>query len=399
MKIAIYHDLPSGGAKRALYEIGRRLAERHELDVYTLSTADTAFCDLRPFAGQHQVFPFQPLPLYNSPFGRLNQWQRRRDLGRLDQVNQQVAAAINEGGYDLAYVHPSMWTQAPQVLAYLKLPSLYQIQEPLRRLYEPDPPRPYERVGWRGRLDRLDPLISLYRQKLAAVDRQSTLSAGRLLANSRFSAANIERAYGRPADFVYLGIDAEAFRPLPGVEKENFVLSVGALRPKKGFDFLIQALARLPVAERPALRLVANADNPLERPFLEELARAKGVALEIETKVDEATLQRRYNQARLVLYAPISEPFGFVPLEAMACGTAVVGVAEGGVRETVVDGSNGRLVERDEVKFAAAVRELLGDRGLREKFGRQGREQVLEQWTWERCVAGVELRMREAARC
>ena len=54
-----------------------------------------------------------------------------------------------------------------------------------------------------------------------------------------------------------------------------------------------------------------------------------------------------YNKAKLVVYTPYMEPFGLVPLEAMSCGTPVVGVNEGGVMETVLNGKTGILVERN----------------------------------------------------
>ena len=54
-----------------------------------------------------------------------------------------------------------------------------------------------------------------------------------------------------------------------------------------------------------------------------------------------------YNSAKAVVYAPMMEPFGLVAIEAMACGTPVVGVKEGGLRESIIDGHNGLLIDRD----------------------------------------------------
>ena len=73
MRIALFHNAPSGGAKRAIYEWTRRLTEHHQIDVYTLNSADHDFCDIRPFVQQYQVFDFAPRKLFNSPWGRLNQ--------------------------------------------------------------------------------------------------------------------------------------------------------------------------------------------------------------------------------------------------------------------------------------------------------------------------------------
>ena len=69
MRIALFHNTPSGGAKRAIYEWTRRLATNHEIDVYTLSSADHAFCDIRPFVQRHHIFDFTPRRLFNSPWG------------------------------------------------------------------------------------------------------------------------------------------------------------------------------------------------------------------------------------------------------------------------------------------------------------------------------------------
>jgi len=390
MKIAVFHDLPSGGAKRSVFETLRRLARRHRVDIYTLNTSDHDFCDLRPYVHNYNVFEFQPLPLFRSPLGRLNQLQRWRNLSRFNLLAHQIASKIDQGDYDLIYVHPSMWVQAPLVLAHLRTASVYYIHEPLRSAYEPEIYRPYSNRGWRRKLDRLDPLIRLYRSRLIGLDRLNTHQASYILANSRFTAANIERIYGRSAQVTYLGVDNEIFRPLDSVAKENFVLSVGALHPLKGYDFLIEALGRIPISSRPPLRLIGNAEHERERSYLTALARQHNVELTIETMIDLRTLVYRYNQAALLLYAPVREPFGLVSLEAMACATPVVGVAEGGVCETVVDGVVGRLVDRDPDAFANAIVPLLENQRLRTEYGQQARRNVLEKWTWDASVARLE---------
>ena len=335
--------------------------------------------------------------LFASPFGRLNQWQRWRDLERLDQLSRHTAAEIDRQGYQVVYANPSLYTQAPSVLNYLTTPSVYQANEPLRMAYEADIPRPYHNAGWRGRLDRIDPLIGLYRRRLAVVDRRNTLRATQLLAFSQYTADNLRRIYGRPTGVSYPGIDPESFQPPAEHGRQHSVLSVGALRPNKGFDFLIEALAHISPERRPPLRLVGNADDRLERDYLTNLANDLDVDLTIETNVTQEILALRYHQAALVVYAPVSEPLGFVPLEAAACGTAVVAVAEGGVLETIVPDSTGLLTRRNPAEFAAAVETLLGSAARREQLGRQGRDWVTRTWTWDRTVDGVEAALVQAA--
>lgn len=399
MKIAIYHDLPSGGAKRALCDTVCRLASSHMLDVFTLSTANHTFCDLRPFVNQHKVYDFQPLAHFTSPFGRLNQLQRWRDLKRLDTIMKQVARDIDAHGYDVLYVYPSMWTQAPSVLKHLQTPTLYHVQEPLRSVSEPVIPRPYINKGWRRHVDRIDPLLRLYQRKLRLTDRVNTQQASFLVANSKFTAVNVREIYGKHAEVAYLGVDIETFVPQSSRQLSQSVLSVGAIRPAKGFDFLIESLALIPKANRPPLLLVGNDADQNETAFLRQLAHRCEVNLSIETMVNQETLVRLYNQVQLVVYAPIREPFGLVPLEAMACGTPVIGVAEGGVCETVMDGINGRLVPRDPVQFSAAVHALLEDRSQRDRLGQQAREYVLAHWTWDQAVQRIEHFLHQVAKC
>lgn len=390
MNIAIYHNLHSGGAKRALYEMARRLAAAHHLDVYTLSTADHAFCDLRPHCDRHVVFPFSPLPSTRRPFGRLNQGIRALDLFRLRALGKAIAAQIDAAAYDVVLVHHCRYGQAPALLRFLDTPSVYYCQEPPRFLYEPSVPRPYTEFSAAQRLgNHFDPLPALYRCVVRDLDRAAVLAASQVLANSAYSRESLYHVYGILASVCYLGVDTGRFRPL-SLPRGEFVLSVGALNPLKGFHFLLHSLALLDASLRPSLRVVGNFAHPLERDYLEGLAARLGVSLRIEVQIGDDELVRLYNQALLTLYAPIMEPFGFVPLESMACGTPVVGVREGGVRETVVHEETGLLAERDPRCFAGAVEALLCDPAGRARLGRQGRAYAERQWSWDRCVRELE---------
>ena len=398
MKVAVYHDLPSGGAKRVLHEVMRRLAPRHEIDVFTLSTATESFCDVRPLARRHRVFPFKPSRLFSSPFGRLNKAQRTSDLRRLEALGRETAAEIDDAGYDAVWVHPCMWIQAPFVLRWLRTPSSFYVHEALRWAYEPEIDRPAERSDWRRAADRVDPFHQIYRRAAIRADRENLSAATELLANSFFTAATVETVYGRAAEVCYPAVDPDLFAPSPGRARASWVLSVGEIRPTKGFDFVIEALSRIPSAARPPFRLVGNAARESEVAYLQDLARARGVSLQIETDIDVRTLVERYNEAAMVVYAPIREPLGLVPLEALACETPVVGVAEGGVRETVTDSVTGLLTGRDPQEFASAVERLLRESDLRQQLGREGRRQVLEKWSWDGTARQVEFSLENLSR-
>ena len=400
MKIAVYHNLPSGGAKRALFETARRLAARHDLHVYSLSTADHAFGDVRGIAASHRIWRFRPLPLLGSPLGRLNQAIRWMDLKRLRRVTRGIARQMTRDGFDLAYIHPCRFENSPSLLRDLQsAPSIYFCQEPLRRFYEPMPARPYDRPTARRRqlLDRVDPLPGLYQRALQRSDRASLRSADLVLVNSEYIRSAVAAIYQVEARVCYLGVDAEGFRPV-SVEKQDSLLSVGSLTPLKGFDFLIRSLAHLPPDARPKLRITSNFENDQERQYLTGLAQQLGVTVDLLGAVSDAELVALYNQASLTVYAPIREPFGLVALESLACGTPVVGVREGGLTETIVHGEVGLLVDRDETTFAEAVASLMWSPTDRARLGRNGRALVLRQWSWDGAAGRVEACLAEGIR-
>jgi glycosyltransferase involved in cell wall biosynthesis len=171
---------------------------------------------------------------------------------------------------------------------------------------------------------------------------------------------------------------------------------VGELSPRKGFAFLVDALGRIPETERPGLRLACNTVQPDERARVERRARKLGVRLTIRVGLTTEALVNEYASAAFCVYAPHDEPFGLVPLEAMACGTAVVAVDEGGVRESVVHGRTGVLVSRDAQAFAKAIGALWHDPSRAAELGRQGRAHVKAIWTWERSSAAIEAQLRGA---
>ena len=399
MRIALYHNLPSGGAKRTLTEATKRLAANHHIDVFTLSAANHQFADLRPYVAKHTVFPFQPRPLFQSPFGRLNQLLRLTDLLRLEKVMRRIAGIINRADYDVLLAHPCQFEKSPSLLNYATLPTVYYCQEPLRRLYEPAPFRPYDDVASARRrlLNRLDPLPPLYFNTLKRIDRRNTRRADTVLVNSEFIRASVRQIYGVEAVVSYHGIDAGVFRPL-ALEKQNIVLTVGSLTPLKGFDFLIEAMAKLPAANRPVLVIVSNFQNPPEKQFLQQLAVKLRVRVDFLTDISDTELVKLYNQAKVVAYAPLREPFGLVPLEAMACSTPVVAVREGGIPETVIHGQTGTLVARDAAQFAGAVAALLENPALAAAYGENGRAHVLKNWTWERAAATLETQLAAVRR-
>ena len=117
----------------------------------------------------------------------------------------------------------------------------------------------------------------------------------------------------------------------------------------------------------------------------------------INEMVDQHAACELYSHAAVFVCPSIYEPFGIINLEAMACETAVVATAVGGIREVVVDGETGFLVKLEQMKespfeaidpekfardLAQRVNELMRDRHLRERFGKAGRKRVEDHFSW-----------------
>lgn len=398
MRIALFHNTPSGGAKRAIFEWTRRLATKHAIDVYTLSTADHAYCDIRPFVQRHHIFDFIPNRLFTTPFGRLNQLQRWRDLQELQKCERQIANIINTNAYDVVFAHTCMYTFIPLLLQHVQTPAIYYLHEPFGAKFVRHLQRPYFRQnGWRDNVDRMDPLLMLYRETLNAMQLTALHQTKGFLANSHFTKEEMTKNFTVHVQICHYGVNVHQFQPQPGRVKEAFVLSVGELTPRKGFDFLVESLAQIPLAQRPGLKLACNIIDDQEKVYIEALAMHWGVTLQILPKLNADQLCEEYNKASLCVYAPVLEPFGLVPLEAMACGTPVVGVCEGGVQESIVHGVTGLLTERNLSQFATAIQSLLDQPTIAAEYGRNAREYVLMQWTWERSTTRLEEQMRMIA--
>lgn len=397
LRIAVYHNLHSGGAKRVTAEHLRRLASHHDVTLFTLSTADLAFAGADELPIDTVVEPYSASAYLRSPFGRLNPLIVMRNLQHMDAVCKRVAGKIDAGNFDVALVHPCQMTQAPMVLNWLRTPSLYYCHELPRRLYEPEVQRPYKaHKARRALLDRYDPIRKRTLDALKAWDYDAATKATRIVANSQYTRSNVERAYRRNVDVCPPGVDAQSFQPrdLPRVP---MVLSVGALTPNKGFDFIIQAVATIEATQRPDIRIISNYQEPQELTFLTALAAQQNVRVTFNNRVTEAELRDAYAQAGCLAYAPVREPFGLAALEAMAAGAPVVGVNEGGVRETIVDGVTGVLAPRNATEFGQRIMEVLRNPERAGRFATAARKHVLSRFNWDTHMQLLERLLEETA--
>lgn len=371
MNIAIFHNHHPGGGKRSAYEWVKRMAKDHTVDLYLYDLSAEQFLDLRPYV-RRTILVSGGEKKGGKWLGRLS-W-----LFRTMRASKVVAKKINAGGYDLAFIMQCKAWNSPFVLRYLRIPSLYFCHEPVIKGLEA-----HSLVN-RG---SLAPLKKIFMQWLARYDRINARYATLICANSLYSCENIYRFFGVYPRLNYCGVDPQQFRPL-NIERCRVVLSVGSLIPNKAAELIIQSIGTL--QERSAVRFISYYSDKDYENQLVQLAKRVGVSISIDNLATEDDLVMAYNQAMVTAFPSKMEPFGLVSLESMACGTPVVGIAEGGIRETIQHGKTGLLTERDPVEFGKAIEILLKDESLRTRMGATGRQHVVQHWTWDQSYQKLE---------
>ncbi|MCF1511587.1 glycosyltransferase [Streptomyces glomeratus] len=237
--------------------------------------------------------------------------------------------------------------------------------------------------------------------KRIAYETEVGLGCDRVIATCRDEVVELGRM-GIPSGRITVvpcGVDTALFTPrgpaaAPGTARHR-LLQLGRLVPRKGAAVAIDALALLPGTELvivggpPADRL----DEDPEVRRLRRIAADAGVADRVRFigGVPSREVPALLRGADVVVCPADYEPFGIVPLEAMACGKPVVASAVGGQLDTVADPSTGRLVPpRDPDALARAVGELLADPEARRACGAAGRRRVLRRYGWGRVAAATE---------
>ncbi|MEW5859436.1 MAG: glycosyltransferase family 4 protein [Cyanobacteriota bacterium] len=402
MKIAVWHNLPSGGGKRSLYHHVKGLLERgHTVESWCPPTADQTYLPLSDLINENIV----PLDQPRERVGRIGRyWNLYQGVvDRIDAMNrhcQQCAEEINRGDFDVLFTNPCAFFGTSPIARYVKILKVLYLQEPYRLLYEALPqlpwlaPPPPTQPWWASRRYWLMFVRNLLEVQGLRVKLREELHNAQafdlILVNSLFSRESVLRAYGIDSKVCYLGIDCQLFKPLH-LPRQSMVVGLGAISMGKGLERAVRAIETIPEDERPNLVWIGNFSDPYYQKEIEKLAASLGVNFVPKVRIPDHELVHFLNQASAMIYTPLLEPFGFAPLEANACETPVVALAEGGVRETIKDGINGFLIHgNDSVAMGKAISTLLRDKELVNNMGKQARSYVLEMWSWDSAIDRLE---------
>ena len=352
MKIAIFHELTLlSGARKVVDEYGKILKKDHLIDLYYVDEKDDK--DLERIFNRVHFFQFRS--------SKLRIYRDSMELIRLFFLHRRIAKVIKNNHYDLVFINPSRYTQAPFLLSFVKK-AIYFCQEPLRIVYDPLLKIP-SGLNFQKKIYE-----SVNRKIRKIVDAANIHKANLVLANSEFSRNNIYNAYGINAKVCYLGVDTDRFFH-KDVKKIYDLLFIGNESSIEGYD-LLKAALKTYGKKKPSVKYVTR--NEMGEGIIEE------------------DLINLINKSKIVLALSKNEPFGLIPIEAMSCGVPVIAVNEGGYKESVIDGKTGYLITRNSREMHNKVNYLLDNPMILDKMSVQARGHVLKNWTWKKSVAKFE---------
>ena len=264
----------------------------------------------------------------------------------------------------------------------------------------------------------LEPLRPWKREQLAGgydfslwVEKTALEMADAIIAVSAETKRDIEKLFDvdpKRVHVIHNGIDLEEYRKVDAIDalvrdgidpEKPYLLFVGRVTRQKGIVHLVRAIQFMD----PDFPIVLCAGAPDTPEIAEEMNEALAAAQKkrsnifwIEEMLDRPAVIELYSHAAVFCCPSIYEPFGIINLEAMACETAVVASAVGGIKEVVVDGKTGFLVpvdfagdtfklanpEKFSRDLAARINQLMKNGKLRERFGKAGRKRAEEHFSW-----------------
>jgi glycogen synthase len=270
----------------------------------------------------------------------------------------------------------------------------------------------------------LEPLRPWKREQLAGgydfslwVEKTALEMADAIIAVSGETRHDVERLFDVDSARIHVihnGIDLDQYRKVDSTAalrsysidpNTPYLLFIGRITRQKGFQHLVRAIQFMN-RDFQIVFCAAAPDTPAmaeeTRTAVERAKAQRPGIIWINKMVDQKTACELYSHAAVFVCPSIYEPFGIINLEAMACETAVVASAVGGIKEVVVDGETGFLIPLEQSKespfeatnpenfardLAARINELMADPKLRERFGKAGRKRAEENFSWSAIAA------------
>lgn len=357
MKIAMFHELHAGGARRSVNEFGKRLKKKHTVDLYLID--DTENEKEKEFFSSSYLFAFTPRK-WSGGNWKAKLYKDTIELYILYKLHRKIADIINSRNYDVVFLDPSRFTQAPFLLRFLKGKTVYYCQEPLRMVYEKQLDVKKDLPLHKYVYEKINRFIRKH------IDRSNLSFASIILANSHFSAKNIDAIYNVTSKVSYMGVNTDVFKPTQA-KKSRDILFIGSYADDDGYPLVEEA-----------------------QKYLAKDIKVTVLASEKQWITSDNDIRDLYCTAKIALALGHNEPFGLIPIEAMSCGVPVIAVDEGGYKETVVNDKSGYLIPRDAKILAEKINYLLSHPSALKKMGEFARKEMVSNWDWDKQTKSLE---------
>jgi glycosyltransferase involved in cell wall biosynthesis len=397
MRIAVWHNLPSGGGNRALaYHLKGLYNRGHYIEIWCPPCADNAFSNIKKYVHAIHIIPLS-ITSHSHKQYKIRDWKtalfwrNTKLMNALIKHCKQCAHEINKGNFDVLFANSCQLLFNSFIGRYVTIPKLIYLGEPNREIFEAYPKQLWQapvtynlfKFGkelWSANFKRV-----LIREEIA-----NFKAYNKVLVNSFFSSESLMRAYGEAGEVCYLGIDTTLFNTQENTLLQNQVIGLGSITHTKGIEMAIEAVSKVKAVIRPALVWIGNVGN---KQYINDLimqANTLQVHLDIKENITDALLVQQLQLSQCMIYTSRLEPFGLAPLEANACGCPVVAIAEGGVRETIQDGINGLTTYRNAMNLAACIEKIITDNDLRKQLSLNAINTVQQKWSFERGIDNIE---------
>jgi glycosyltransferase involved in cell wall biosynthesis/phosphoheptose isomerase len=384
--LAILGGVDSGGQNVYVGHIARNLADLgYDVDVFTR----------REHRGSRRAVPWaEGVRIIHVPAGPAEPVRKEALLPLMGEFTEFVLRTCRSAPYDLVYANFFMSALAADVKKALGIPFLvtFHALGRVRRLYQREADGfPEERL---------------------VIEDRIIAEADRIIAECPQDEEDLVRLYDADPEKITIipcGFDPHEFWPVEkslareklGLDPDRLViLQLGRMVPRKGVETAIRGLGRLhrDHAIRAQLLVVGGESDDADPAITPEIGRLRRIAEEEGLIDDVAFVGRRgrdvlkyyYGAADVFVTTPWYEPFGITPVEAMACGTPVVGSNVGGIKFTVRDGENGYLVPpNDPAALAERIAHLHHNPKMLAVLGRQAIRRANDLFTWQLVTGAV----------
>jgi glycosyltransferase involved in cell wall biosynthesis len=379
VKFAVYHPWVylTSGLERTFLELFRR--SRHEWVLYTHRfQPDTTY----PGFAEFDVVELQPRVSVRRSFIPLTQAAATIARTRLPDDGRGGLLVSSEGLGDFILAR-----NATAAACYCHTPLKILHDEDTRAALQLQSPTKYAALRVLG-------------PAFAAADRSMWRRYMHVFANSAETRRRIARARLRAAEDVEVlepGVDLDRIAPGAAARARRLVLA-GRIMWQKNIELAVDAIRLLEPKTSDVELVVAGAVDEKSRNYLDALrTRAAGLPVEFRPDPTDDELTELYRTSTAALFTARNEDFGIVPLEAMAAGTPVLAVDNGGPRETVLDGRTGWLLPPTAEAFARQIQRVLGGSDDIDAMRAPARRRA-EEFGWQRLVDRVDEVMEQLVR-